>query len=156
MSCNIHAWAEKKTPDGGWRHIPMSNEPFTYVHWYGLYGFLADVRNYHGVPPIEQPRGLPDDVSAYVRRDNSDWTCDAHTESWLTIAELEAFDYSAAMEDRRYTQQTGPRSFDGGATCEEHQGRKTTFREFLGENFFKELDRLKSLRVERVVFWFDN
>lgn len=155
MSCNIHAWAEKRL-FGGWRHIPMSNEPFTYVHWYGLYGFLAGVRNYHEVPPIAPQRGLPDDVSAYVRRDHADWSTDAHSTSWLTIAELAAFDYSLPMEDRRYTAQTGPRSFDGGATCEEGQGRITTFRKFLGENFFKELDRLRSLGVERVVFWFDN
>lgn len=153
MSCNIHAYAERKFVE---RYIcmPMSEEPFTYAHWYGLYGFLAGIRNYHDVPPIAQPRGLPADVSLFVRRqaDDSDW----HSRSYLTLAELEAFDYSQMMEDRRYTKQTGARSFDGGATCEEGQGVKITFREFLKEGYFKELDRLKSLGVERVVFWFDN
>jgi hypothetical protein len=126
------------------------------VRSYGIFGFLADVRNYSAVPPIAAPRGFPADASPEVIKSYEYWGVDAHTPSWLTIDELAAFDYEAEVEDRRYTRQDGPNCFNGGATCEPGSGKRMPWREFLGDRFMDELKRLRDAGAERLVFWFDN
>lgn len=152
MGCDIHAHAEKQV-DGRWEKLPI--DVFD-CRSYGLFGFLADIRNYSAVPPIAEPRGFPTDASAGTVEDYEDWGADAHTPSWLTLAELLAFDYDRKMEDRRVTRQVGPNAWDGGCTAQPGEGEGTTYRKFLGEWFFKELDRYKEAGAERLVFWFDN
>lgn len=153
MGCDIHIHAEKKVGD---RFVSIPNVvPFD-SRDYGTFGFLADVRNYSGVPPIAAPRGFPADAADTTKLDYESWGVDAHSPSWLSIAELTAFDYSAIVEDRRYTQQTGPNSFNGGATCERGHGKLQTWREFLGDHFMSDMQELKDAGADRVVFWFDN
>jgi len=154
MGCDIHSFAEKKDEVGNWEVIP-DFEPFDWRS-YGLYGWLADVRNYSGLTPISKPRGFPSDASFEVKDDYETWDCDAHSASWLSVAELLAFDYDAPCEDRRVSRQIGPNLWSGGETCAPGEGEQTTYREFLGESFFNELDKLKELNAERIVFWFDN
>lgn len=153
MGCDIHAHAEKRTGHG-WERLNIA-EPFDWRS-YGLFGFLADVRNYSAVPPIAPRRGLPADASAAVREDSEGWDGDGHSHSWVGLDELLAFDYDAAFEDRRVTRQVAANAYDGGCTADPGGGEQTTFRDFLGPGYFKELDRLKTAGVERVVFWFDN
>ncbi len=126
-------------------------DPFNWRN-YGMYGFFADVRNYSCVPPIADPRGIPDDASKAVR-DGLEYTS-PHGESWLSTKELVAFDYDATFEDRRFTKQIGPMCFGGGATCEPGQGMVVTYREFLGPAFFNSLSQIEAAGVERIVFWF--
>jgi hypothetical protein len=152
MGCDIHCYAEKRTKDG-WEMI-SGPCPFDWRN-YGMYGFLADVRNYSAVPPIAEQRGFPDDASEEVKAHKEDWGCDAHSSSWLTVNELLTFNYDAPMEDRRVTRQVGPNAWDGGCTCERGEGQQTTFREFLGKTFFEDLEKLKASGAERIVFWFD-
>ena len=97
MGCDIHAYAEKQTLNG----YEMIDDfyPFDYRH-YGLYGFLADVRNYSAIKPIAETRGLPH-CSDGVQKEYDKWDMDAHSSSWLSLEELERFDYDAEMEDRR-------------------------------------------------------
>lgn len=149
MGCDIHTQAEKRI-NGKWTAIP----DFAPFDWrsYGMYGFLADVRNYSAVPPIAEQRGLPDDADL---DGDDDWLGD-HSFSWLSVEELTAFDYDKLMEDRRVTRQTGPNTWDGGCTAEPGGGETMTFRDFLGEAFFKDIDKLKELGAERVVFGFDS
>lgn len=154
MGCDIHAHAEKRE-DGKWVRMTILPEAFD-NRSYGVFGFIADVRNYSAVPPIAAPRGFPDDASGHVREDYKGWGGDAHTPSWLTLDELLSFDYSKPMENRRYTQQVAPNAFNGGATAEPGAGKMTTFREFLGPWFEQGLQELKDAGAERVVFWFDN
>jgi hypothetical protein len=154
MGCDIHTHAECRDSAGKWVKIPGLT-PFDWRS-YGLYGWLADVRNYSAIPPVAERRGVPDDASAEVKEDYESWDCDAHSASWLSMAELLAFDYDAKCEDRRCTRQLGPNYWSGGETCEPGEGQVQTYREFLGEDFFKELDALKDAGAERVVFWFDN
>lgn len=155
MGCNIHAWGEKQLPTTEW--VPVKLEPQIF-DWrsYSLFGFLADVRNYSNVTPIAPPRGLPEALSKEVKDASDDWDSDGHAHSYLTLAELEAFNYDQPMEDRRYMAQTGPNSWNGAAMAEPGQGKQTTYREFLGPKYFKELERLKAAGVERMTFWFDN
>jgi hypothetical protein len=154
MGCDIHAHAEKRNERGRWIEVAI-DEPFSNRN-YGVYGFLADVRNYSAVPPLAKPRGLPRDVSSAVKEASDGWDSDGHSHSWLSLEELGAFNYDAPMEDRRVTRQVAVNAFDGGCTADPGEGKPTTFREFLGPNFFVELARLKAFGVERVVFWFDN
>lgn len=154
MGCDIHTVAERKTATGyeaveGIKFVEGPS-PFDWRS-YGMFGFLADVRNYSAVPPIAEKRGFPDDASAFARDDFDRWDTDAHSASWLSVEELAAFDYDATMEDRRVMINN-----NGGCTAPTGGGKATTFREFLGEPFFADIHRLKDAGVDRIVFWFDN
>ena len=159
MGCDIHIWAERKTTNG---YVAVTDVKFTEgaspFDWrsYRMFGFLAGVSNYSDVPPISEPRGLPDDISAQVFAEFEIWELDAHTPSWLTVEELAAFDYDQPIEDRRVTVQVAPNAWDGGRTAEPGGGEMTTWRAFLGKAFMNDLEKLKSCGATRIVFWFDN
>lgn len=152
MVCDIHAYVEVRTDDT-WsyagddafpdnRFRAFRHCPFDGASDYGLFGFLADVRNYSGVPAVDRPRCLPDDVSPQVRAMNELWIRDAHSHSWLTLAELLAFDYAQTFADERV---------DG-------EPEVKTVRDFLGDWYFGRLELLSKLGAPedvRVVFWFD-
>jgi hypothetical protein len=151
MGCDIHVMAQRKGAFG-WEGIEAEftegPEPF-YWRNYGMFAFLAGVRNYSAIAPISGPRGLPDDAGDY------DWLGD-HSFSWLSVEELASFNYDASMEDRRYMGQTGPNSFSGALTAEPGEGKITTYRDFLGQNFFKDLIILQEIGAERIIFGFDS
>lgn len=145
MGCDITAIVEARTPNG-WRVV---DDNWMDQRSYGVFGFLADVRNYSHVPPISEPRGLPDDSEA-----NNDWYggLDGYSASWLSLKELLEYDYDQVFWDRRVTKGTS-----GAALAEEGEGRHLPIREFLGGFFFKEVERLKEYGEPedvRVVFWF--
>jgi hypothetical protein len=150
MGCDIHTVVQRKTEQGRWEEISFA--PFDWRS-YGMFGFLANVRNYSAVPSISEPRGLPDDLPAYWSEEHD---VGDHSFSWLSVEELLAFDYDAPFEDRRVTRQVGPNAFDGGVTGHPGEGETTTFRAFLGPDFFRDLNALKALGATRVVFWFDS
>lgn len=150
MGCDIHTYVE---------HRPAVTEPWELVageapfNWrsYSVFGFLADVRNYSAVTPLAEPRGVPDDMSPAVAAEFDDGV---HSSSWLSVRELIEFDYDQPMNDRRIT-----RNGDGGVTGSPEEGRVTTYREFLGQSFADDVERLATLGdpdLVRVVFWFDN
>jgi hypothetical protein len=149
MGCDIHVQAERKV-DGKWQLVPGN-----FFDWrgYNVFAFLAGVRNYSAITPIAQPRGLPDDCV-----DTDDYNSARggdHSFSWLSIPELLAFDYEARMEDRRITVTEG--NFTNGAVTAEPGGGETmTYREYLREGFFDELEKLKAAGAERIVFGFDS
>lgn len=90
---------------------------------------------------------------------NDDERLGDHSFSWLSLKELLDFNYDQTFEDRRVTVQTGPRSWNGAGEAEPGGGEQTTFREFLGEAFFSQLEILKTYGEPenvRVVFGFDN
>ena len=69
---------------------------------YSLFAILANVRNARGsagirtgagFKPIAVPRGLPPDVSPEVQAEARYWGRDGHSHSWLTLAELLAYDW---------------------------------------------------------------
>lgn len=109
MGCDIHLHVEKQNPLGEWEHVPDPEgadwaDPRRWYHGrnYNLFAILADVRNGHGFAgvrtgdgfnPIDNPRGLPDDVSADVRKMSDDWDTDGHSHSWLTVGEVLAYDW---------------------------------------------------------------
>lgn len=146
MGCDIHTFAEKRNSSGEWEQLDF--EPFDWRS-YGMYGFLANVRNYSEVPFISDHRGIPEDSLQFISKTDCIWqggfsTCDEtssldnHGHSWVSLKELLEFNYDIEFDDVRYTCYT------------------TTVREFLGENFFEDLKTLEELGAERVVFYFDN
>jgi hypothetical protein len=86
---------------------------------YELFAALAGVRNYVGLVPICAPKGLPgyggleeDSLGGYHRWDAANdepndyfqayyerWHVDAHSASWLTLAELRAYDATQEVDD---------------------------------------------------------
>jgi hypothetical protein len=154
MGCDIHITYQRKVKDK-WENAYPEGTPLD-SRDYGIYGFLANVRNYSDVKPISEQRGLPDD---YVPDEDEYslsnlYNVNIHSCSWLSIDELLNFDYDQMTEDRRVTI-----NGDGGCTCRPGEGQKIqkmTYREFLGEHFFNDLELLKAAKVERIVFGFDN
>lgn len=159
MGCDIHSYVESQNENGTWERVTWEQQgqydvgPFDWRS-YNLFGFFADVRNYSAVPPLAECRGLPQDVSEEVHAEHEEMGWDAHSTSWFAVDELRAFDYDQEFEDRRVT-----RGANGGVTADPGEGRITTFRDFLGGAYFRDLDILRAMnekRPTRFVFWFDN
>lgn len=157
MGCDIHSYPERKV-NGQWHYIVgvfgssdyPDDEPFAWRD-YSVFAFLAGARNYSDVVPIVEPRGLPRDASQSTKDEYEGWGLDAHTPSWLSVKELNDFDYEQNMEDRRIMVLG-----NGGCTAIAGEGKTMTYREFLGQGFFDDLAVLNKIGAERVVFWFDN
>lgn len=157
MGCDIHAFVEKRNGDS-WKFIELDPEPFD-CRDYRLFGFLADVRNYSHSPVISKRRGIPGDASEHVLEMNDYWDSDGHSHTWLLLRELLDFDYNQEIWDQRVMKQDGPNSWNGAALAEEGEGAHLRLGVFLGEWYFKELNRFKQLgppEDTRIVFWFDN
>lgn len=119
MGCDIHM-AVEVDKYGGRHNQPWTWRPITPICWackgeqsdcpqcrgagvsvlddrnYCLFAALADVRNgTWGVTatPISAPRGLPEDCSI---RDDA-WVFGDHSESWLSLAELLAYNWDAPV-----------------------------------------------------------
>lgn len=152
MGCDIHCHAERRVGDS-WERLSV--DAFEHRD-YSFFAWLAGVRNYSAVAPIAALRGMPADASQAARADFDAWAGDAHSESWVSIAELVAVDYGQPIEDRRTMVRVRPNSWNGGATCAQGQGAVESLRHFLGPAYFEALQRLLDAGAERVVFWFDN
>lgn len=87
---------------------------------YALFGILAGVRNYDEAPRISDPRGLPDDTTAFVQTESNGWGRDGHSHSWVTLQELVDFRWndslieSGLVEEKHYTPGQRPQSYCRG------------------------------------------
>lgn len=102
MGCDIHMHVEYKDNNkdqwicGDYLHQSCSDRVmpgYTFEEFFGdrnysLFAILANVRNYGNTEYIDDPRGLPDDVSDFVKNAYEDWRLDAHSCSHLTLKEL--------------------------------------------------------------------
>lgn len=147
MGCDIHTVAQRREGD---RWIDLGFAPFDYRS-YGMFGFLANVRNYSAVTPISEPRGLPEDFDDEAHGFDSNHSC-----SWLAVQELTEVDYDQVIEDRRCAVKLADKVTSYGGTCEAGKGERVTLKIFLGEAFFRDLAMLQELGAERVVFSFDS
>ncbi|CAN5950724.1 unnamed protein product [Sphagnum jensenii] len=149
MGCDIKMLVQRKTATG-WETIPE------FDCWddrnYAVFGFLVGVHNYSDVPPLSEPRGLPDNIQA---EDDDVWLGE-HSFSWLLASELTNFDYDQPVEDRRIKVQIGPNLWTGRGTAEPGGGKMTTWREFLGSRFMAFVDRLRGDNEYRIVFGFNS
>jgi hypothetical protein len=131
MGTDIHSRIEILQPEGYWQCMieerfegffwdpkqPVSkwnrehsNEPLKNRN-YRLFAMLADVRNGRGfagvdtgdrVDPISEPKGIPFDASIEWLAEVEEWGGDLHSHSYLTLEELEAYDWDGLTFERGY------------------------------------------------------
>ena len=139
MGCDIHAYIEFKHYD---KWVEWTSESIWLERDYLMFGTLA------GVPRTEvahfiPPKGMPEDVSRAIRKQQEMWAGDGHTHSWLSTNE-----YLAAMYDYIHNQMNIAIKGEGGYPGIIHQPSQTY--RALGS-------ALAGLGEDaRVVFWFDN
>lgn len=147
MGCDIHFYVEKREGDkwisaDKWTPDKWSEDGSLAVDYddrfyrsrnYDLFAMLADVRNGvgfagcdtgDGFNPIATPKGLPDDVSPEVKKESGDYGVDGHSHSYLTLSELEAYDWHGqktkqrgwvgALEFMNFQVKGHPSSWSGG------------------------------------------
>jgi hypothetical protein len=125
MGCDIHPHVERRV-NGHWERIPDAPTSISNRN-YDVFAILANVRNGYGfaghptgggLPVIAEPRGLPADIAQplvaglpyqghwaakYPEGDSMERAREDygdHSQSWLTLAELLAFDWS--QDARKY------------------------------------------------------
>ncbi len=142
MGCDIHTIVEVRNSETGkWEAVELDPPVFDWRS-YGLFGFLADVRNYSCAPSIAPGRGWPADASISLPDEDTMICSCLHGFTSVTLAELLAYNYDGNFEDRRVS-----KGGNGAVTAEPGGGTRMTFREFLGEGFFNDIDRLQVLGV---------
>lgn len=87
MGCDIHAGIEYRDRD----HWEVFAREVELPRSYRVFSALAGVRNYHeeSIEPISEPRGLPDDLSWWMKPDEDGHWLGDHSFSWVTTAEFE-------------------------------------------------------------------
>ena len=159
MGCDIHTWVERKTQNG-WELLDVKPEIFGYSRHYGLFGWLANVRNYSAIPPAFAGRGLPEDLSEGFRNywggADGQIEFDYHNAGFVLASELLQFDYKSVMEDRRVTAKLPSGITSVGCTAPPGEGQKMTYAVFLGEWVLAEIIRLCALGEVRLIFGFDS
>lgn len=130
MGCDIHLYAEKRV-DGEWvsadawepnEDYPEESRRRVEVDYgkrfykegrdYALFGILAGVRCGNR-EPIAAPRGMPEDASSEVRAECDVWASDGHTHSWLTVAEIMAYDWTSPNTYTVWVNGPSYRAWDG-------------------------------------------
>lgn len=125
MGCDIHIHVEYKRNIGGEEKWLCGDYFKANPYWctdeyepeYSLVGFcdnrdysrfavLADVRNYGDTDYIDEPRGLPEDVTAKVLKASDEWGIDGHSHSYFTLKEL--IDYQENIEPLKHRGMISP------------------------------------------------
>lgn len=150
MGCDIHIWAEGKLPTHTITRLTSRDEP----RIYNAFAFLAGVRNYADIKPLSEPRGIPQDCPANLRR----YLLDSyfHSHSWFTLAELNSVDYDKLVENRRYTAQIAPGVTSGALTAPEGSGVMVPLRHLVTGEYINLFKRLARKGYDRIIFAFDN
>jgi hypothetical protein len=122
MGTDIHAYLETFDSDGlPWvsRDVWVKDDyegmtvPYTKTvlsnRNYDLFAILANVRNGRGFAgivtgagfaPMAAGRGFPEDVSAEVRSSYGGWAGDGHSTTWVTLADVLAYDWTQTSAKR--------------------------------------------------------
>lgn len=115
MGCDIHSTLEVRE-NGIWKFVrgsgsvdaPYGDEPIK-DRSYRTFAILAGVRKGYGFAgvdtgdefrPISEPKGVPDDASKEYLAHVELWNGDGHSHSFLTLAEILAFDFTRTVEQR--------------------------------------------------------
>jgi hypothetical protein len=92
MGCDIHAYSETKTKYGWWELHGKPNDDRNY----NFFGIIAGVRRDDNT--IFEPRGIPKGLSSDVEALYEHWKPDAHSESYLTLADLKSIDQNQMIK----------------------------------------------------------
>ena len=119
--------------DGYESNPEMTDEPYQ-GRSYSTFSILANVRNGYGFAgcdtgngflPIAFPRGIPSDVSAEARACLESYDVDGHSHSYLTLAEIKAYNWQQYTVKRGWVDADGfkefvadgkPSSYSGGVS----------------------------------------
>jgi len=112
MGCDIHLFVEVNN-NGKWESVDEWTENDGYIHVsyenrlytdrnYSMFALLANVRNYQGIKPICQPKGLPSDVSDEVKAYSESWGEDGHSHTYFTLKELLEIDWNETIKEAGY------------------------------------------------------
>ena len=142
MGCDIHAHYEIKVK-GRWVYYTQANITRNYI----FFAKLANVRNYFEIYYIDEPRGLPEDITELVKIHSDYMVADAHSHSCISSKEyaqvmefVDNFDYGNDTKRSVYNWDSEPFLFGNG--FESFHKYREDYPEFL-EDF-------------RFIFWFDN
>ncbi|CQR51434.1 hypothetical protein [Paenibacillus riograndensis] len=90
---------------------------------YLLFEVLAGVRAAHDLKPVSNPKGLPEDISPEAGESAESWGGDGHSHSWLTAAELLAYNWDQTItregwvgveQFKKYLEDGEPSMWSGG------------------------------------------
>lgn len=186
MGCDIHAYLELKDDKGNWFCANPTYVDHTHAKTrikqpeldlgrdYDIFAQLADVRNEHDLPFIDQPRGLPDDASIRVKDASQAWEPDGHSHSYVTLAEINDFyqkhrditisGYISAKQkilyDKYHVNPTSYCSMTSNKSYVEHTWQRpnplSNLRFDLDSIIIMGYGYRKDMTTARLVFWFDN
>lgn len=161
---NSGKWGVENTYDlfmDNYENEKTADHPFEYQS-YAAASFIAGIRNYYEVTPIAAGRSLPSDHESIeelaglgghkiMTSRYGEFLCEGCSYSWVLLSELLDFNYDDTFEDRRDYRGQNDMVAAG-------EGEIVTYREFLGEQYFKDLSVLKGLGKPneiRVIWKFD-
>lgn len=168
MGCDIHMYVEynrtgKAESDwlcGDYFRVadPLAEKPaIKRIELYGerdysLFAVLADVRNSNLCDYIAEPRGLPDDVTEFVKREYGAWGNDAHSCSYFTLRELIDYHDEHKPQDLLGYDVLKPLI----NKLKQRADELDLIWDFEWHNSFtRDIAHKKADRI-RIVFWFDN
>ncbi len=152
-------------------------EPFTFhpitSRNYNLFAVLANVRNgtwNKEVEPISEPKGLPKDVSVFVKKKAREYGSDGHSHSYLTLQELKNYNWKKKIKMKAYVskeqkkeyekKKTKPNTYSAwssnGVVLEWEDNYYNQFAKYFVDDIIPQLKRLGKYGEIRIVFWFDN
>jgi hypothetical protein len=189
MGCDIHSYCEVEIigqdnvgrwfcigrvfmdEDGSDWGSPVTYHPIDERN-YDLFGILANVRNGtwgDALKPISEPRGIPDNVSAFVRKQFDSWSSDGHSHSYVSLEEIENYDWEAKIHKVGCVSEEQKADFERTSTpptCYSAYGSNGVYVEwdepissvcpYFMKNTLPVLRELSKHGKVRLVFWFDN
>jgi hypothetical protein len=179
---NVDNWRYNpyyKEGNDNWEQA-MSVESIYSGRNYELFGILAGVRcSYNDT--IDDPRGLPKDVSEVTKKESDRWDGDGHSHSWLTLKELKEYQGLHPVVKRSgFISPEAARLLDEGEETPDTWCGGTSLTDWVKREWEEGYDTLKPIidamdkRVRdefwvwgdeerpeldekiRIVFWFDN
>lgn len=171
MGCDIHCYVEYRTkpPHEGVKQWSDFGGRINPGRHYPMFSALAGVRNYHGITPVAEPRGIPEDTGYSARDDNMLFISDEGGDGYVTPERAAYYveEYGCKYingHDGQPTWVTHPDWHSGSwlnrpewaAALDLVNGSKWgSFQEYRAIQ-----DVLRSFEAQgydaRVVFWFDN
>lgn len=168
MGCDIHGTLEVKENEE-WKRICEIPDDRNY-DWFGI---IAGVRNYVNATPISHPKGIPLKVSKETRKLLESWDLDGHSHSYLTLAEIEAYDWEQIFHDGRIStveKATGEEWSKASYTSPNFINRERfelkyldrVAKDLISPTWKKFLNKMRRLSKKygkenvRIVFFFDN
>lgn len=74
---------------------------------YALFSVLANVRNFeYNIKPIDDPRGLPEDVSETIKKLEEERRDSIHSQTWLTLSEIIKYNWKKVYNVWGYVEES--------------------------------------------------